>query len=179
MGRAATRVGARQSSAATAARRVGGRILQVLVHVLFPPAPFARRAGREADEGTRRRPRRRAGGTKAEEKAAGRQAREIERLKKQLDEAAAKLAGDEGVVGKMEAQLQSLKTRVKNLTLERDMAWTTAGANPATVAKPDWNAVRKVLHPDTWEHVKLAQNLRDGLLRASKIINGLKVRVRD
>ena len=31
-----------------------------------------------------------------------------------------------------------LKTRVKNLTMERNMASTTADANPAMVAEPDW-----------------------------------------
>jgi predicted RNase H-like nuclease (RuvC/YqgF family) len=59
----------------------------------------------------------------AEERAAGRLAREIDRLKEALAKAEMKLAADPGEVGKLERQLKAARTRVHNLTIEKNVAW--------------------------------------------------------
>jgi hypothetical protein len=79
---------------------------------------------------------------------AQRAARENDRLRDALAKAEAKLAADPGEVAKLERQLKAARTRIQTLTVERQMGWDAARANPASISKRGRRKILAALHPD-------------------------------
>jgi hypothetical protein len=111
----------------------------------------------------------------AEEAAAGRLARENDRLKAALAKAELKLADDPGEVGKLERQLKAARTRVHTLTMEKNAAWRArdeAQNTSPNITSKDLPILIKVFHPDA-EH-DASPTRKKQLTAGMQIINRVK-----
>src|SRR5262249_9665992 len=99
-------------------------------------------------------------------------------LREQLVEAK-KPRSESQEVAKWQRQLKAMKTRLHNLTLEKNTEWRAAiearDANPAVITKANLNKLRKVFHPDL--EARVSQERKAELTAASQIFNRLKFKV--
>src|SRR5262249_28266577 len=85
-------------------------------------------------------------------------------------------------VGALQQQLMAARTRIHNLTVEKNTAWRKMNearkANPAAITKANLRKLQKVFHPDP-EHATATAARKAQLNAAAVIFNALKFRVLD
>jgi hypothetical protein len=109
---------------------------------------------------------------------------EIRKLQRQLAQArATKPPPDPSVdVVALQQQLKAARTRVHNLTVEKNAAWRARDearrANPVAITKANLRKLQKVFHPDP-EHDTATAARKAQLNAAAAIFNAIKFRVLD
>jgi hypothetical protein len=82
----------------------------------------------------------------------------------------------------LQQQLKAARTRIHNLTVEKNTAWRERDEarkpNPVTITKDQRAALRKAFHPDK-EHDTATAARKAQLNAAAAIFNAIKFRVLD
>jgi hypothetical protein len=80
-------------------------------------------------------------------------------------------------VAALQQQLKAARTRVHNLTVEKNAAWRARDearkANPVTITKAQRAKLLKALHPDK----EVSKERKEVLNAALQIFNGLRIRL--